>query len=195
MTRSAPLLHRFGTVLLVLLLTLLGAPNARADTSSQTSVTFDIVDQGRLDIAWAPDVPAFTVSGEAPVLTATSPPVEAIANFQLHISDTRADGNRTGYAITIQSTAFTPTRSGATIQPGQLHISAITTEPAGIRLNSAATAATLDRQITILTVESGAAAVNATVTISVALLLMPGMVATSYSGSLWFDVLPLSSGI
>jgi hypothetical protein len=170
------------------------APNVIADTSSQTSVTFEIVNEGQLDISWASEVPAFTVNGEAPVLTATSPPTEAFAEFRLVISDTRADGNRTGYAVTVQSSAFTASGSMTVIQPDQLRVSGITADPTGTHLDTIAGVA-LNQPVTILTVENGAPAVNATVTITVAMLIAPGMAAASYSGSLWFDLLPVSSGL
>lgn len=169
------------------------APSARAETAATTGVTFEIVDEGRLDISWVNSDIIFTANGQTPTLSATSPPIMVTADFQLEISDTRADGNRTGYAITVRASDFTGAGAPTYIPAGQIWISTVSASMETIPV-AGSIGATLNQPVAVLAVPDDAPPVNGTITLTIAMTLAPGIVATSYAGNLTFDVLPLSSG-
>jgi hypothetical protein len=166
----------------------LTVPLASAQTSTETSVTVSIVDEGSLDIAWASSGLAFLADGESPAMTAGSPAVTATATFSLAIADTRADGSRPGYTVSVRADAFTAEGSSSVIGPELLTIVDLGGFPEG---TSGATAigATLDAPVPLLTVASDAPAIAATIEITVAMTLPPGTAPGAYNGGLTFDVL------
>ncbi len=134
-------------------------------------------------------VVAFLADGESPALTAGSPTVIATATFSLAITDTRADGSRPGYTVSLSADAFTAEGSTTVIGPGLLTIVDLTGLPEG---TSGATAigATLDTPVPVLTVSSDAPAITTTIAITVAMTLPPGTMPGAYSGGLTFDMMP-----
>lgn len=165
------------------------APAARAGPAGTTGITFDIVDEGTLSISWGAETPAFTVNGDAPSLTATSPPVKAAATFTLLIADTRADENRTGYAIAISASIFTAEGSPTPITPDRLHIDMLTASVDGI-VNPAAIGATLDQPVTVVSTPPPAPAGDIAITLTVVMTLTPGIAPGAYSGSVTLSLLP-----
>lgn len=169
----------------------LGATTAsvQAETSAETGVSITIVDdtpidEGDLTIAWASHNATFLASGDAPTLTAANPSATVSATVSLTIDDTRTDPNRSGYAVSLRTGAFTAECSPSVIGPDQLVIANITGLPDG---TSAATA--IDQALdSPVTVANGFPAVSTTLTVTIAMTLPPG----TYSGGITFDVLPLT---
>lgn len=160
----------------------------QAQTTAETDVTIKVIDEGTLDVTWATSDATFLANGEAPALTAANPSITASATFALAIDDTRTDGNRAGYAISLRASALTVDGSGTAIEPNRLTIAAIDGLP-----EAAAIGQSLGAPVTVLTVDSGADAVSTTVTITVELTLVPGDQPGAYQGGLTFDVTPLTS--
>jgi hypothetical protein len=168
---------------------MIGGQSVSADTSSQTSVTVTIIEEGTLDIAWASQDTSFLVDGQTPALTAASPTVTATATFSLSLKDTRTEGNRTGYTLALSAEPFTAGDSG--IDPSLLTIVDVNGLPEGA---SAATAigATLDHPVIILTVANGSPAMNTTIVVTIAMAIAPGTMPGNYSGGIFFDLGPVA---
>jgi hypothetical protein len=155
-------------------------------------VLVEIVDEGTLTIGWGEESPAFLVNGESPSLTAYTPSVTATASFSLVIEDTRADESRDGYVIRLQASPFSSDGAPSAIQPGQLTVTGVTGVtglPDGIPVTTA-NGQSLDSPVNVLTVPNGAAALDTTLAITVAMTLLPGTMPGAYTGSLIFDLLP-----
>ena len=126
-----------------------------------------------------------------PSLTASTPSVTATATLDLVISDSRADGNRTGYTISLAASGFGAGGDTA-IAPSQLMVIAVNGAPDGL---SAATAIgqTLDTPVRLVTVAAGASAVDATLAVTVAMTIYAGTPPGSYNGGFSFDVQPFAA--
>ena len=156
-----------------------------AEPEASTGVTISVVPEGTFDVAWVGDAPVFLVNGSAPAPTAADPEVNATATFTLAISDTRPDESRPGYTLAISAMPFASDRG--TIEPERLTIVDLTGLPDGL---SAATAVgrTLETPVVIVVAPGGTPAVSATLTITVAMRIGPGIPAGEYSGGVAFEI-------
>jgi hypothetical protein len=112
----------------------------------------------------------------------------ATSTFSLVVTDTRPDETRAGYAISLAAQPFTADGSRTVIGPEMLSIVGVSGLPGG---GTSSLVATLDAPVTILSVADGAAAVSTTLTITIAMTLMPGMMPGNYAGAITFDVIPV----
>lgn len=183
--------RRIATVTMVLWLAMFagwGGP-VSAETGDGAPITISIVPEGMLDIGWASASVAFLVNGQAPTINATTPSVVATASFILDVTDTRPLDTRASYQVAISAGTFTAENASTTIAPSMLSIQSISGLPDGYSAVNAI-GKPLDSSVTILSVPQGAAAVDATITITVAMKITPGVASGEYSGGITYSILP-----
>jgi hypothetical protein len=163
---------------------------SNANTLDQAPVSISVVNDGALEIAWMGGAAGFLVNGEIPTLVAGTPEVVATATFELNITDTRPVATRTGYVVAISAREFAAANDSTTVTPSMLSIQSISGLPAGY-VAEAAIGARLDSPVTILTVPNGAGAVDATISITIAMTITPGIMEGSYVGNITADILPI----
>ena len=181
-TRSIP-------VLLALFVSLcLGSTPVSADTTAETGVSVVLTDAGSLDVQWGGDGIAFTLDGENPAPTASESAI-ATTTLLIVVHDTRADADRTGYVIAVASDGFTSADAATSIGPELLMVTDLTGSPDS---NAAqyVIGSTFASPVTALSVETGAAAVDTTIAVTVRMTIPSGTQPGSYTGGFTLDVTP-----
>jgi hypothetical protein len=163
------------------------SPRAAAD---ETTIEITFANAGSLSIAWASGDQAFLVNGNQPGVSSSLPATIASATFTIAIEDTRADGERPGYAIALSATEFTAEGSLTPVPAQQFAIASVSASegsgvvPTGVPQSLAA-------PVTLLTVQDEAQAVATTLTVVVEMTILPGTMPGYYLGTLMLEVLPL----
>ena len=168
-----------GIIALGTLALLAGAPDAHAETTSETGVSVEFADTGTLDIHFSDEPVQFLSNGEDPAPTAVDAAI-ATGTLTLIVHDTRADAERHGYTVAFSSTGL-ETDEGALLEASHLAVLDIEGLPEGV---SAAqlVGVTLEQPVTLLTVRDGDAAIDATLAITIQLTIPSGSMPGSYSG-------------
>ena len=185
--------HTLIMAILVLGMTMNLHKTAGAETSTTTEVIVQTVSAGEFDVHWDTSSTRFVTSdGDNPSVTATQSTV-AHATFPLVINDTRADGERPGYTISISAGAFGIAGSHYAIPADQLAITGLSGLPEGYDTSSSV-GNPLDTAVTILTVENAAPALSdTTITVTLRMEIPAGMPPGAYTGEITVGVMPLTA--
>ncbi len=167
------------------------AATAAAQTTTQTDVTVLITDTGTLDVHWGDGPFQFLANGAAPSVTAVDA-AQTTATFSIVIHDTRADSDRTGYAITLTSTGIGADGSAPLLGPEHLLISDLTGLPEGASAPNAI-GSTLVAPVTVISVAANAPAIDTTISLAISLTIPAGTFPGTYTGGFSLDVLPGAS--
>lgn len=155
--------------------TLADAPDSPSSIASGGSIEYVCTDQ-------------VTLVGND-VVPAANPSATVSASFALTIDDTRTDPNWSGYAVGLGTGSFTSEGSDSVIGPDLLTVVDVAGLPDEA---SPAIGQALDSPAIVLTVADGSPAISTTVTVTIAMILPTGTRPGTYTGSISFDVLPLS---
>jgi len=165
----------------------LGYSTASADTTAETGISVVLTEAGTLDVQWGGDDPTFTVDGENPGPTASESAV-ATTTLLIVVDDTRADAARTGYTLTVASAAFTSDEAETVIGPDLLIVTNLTGLPDSTAAQSLI-GSKFASPVTVLSVETGAAAVDTTIAITVSMTIPSGTQPGIYTGEFTLDVM------
>ena len=166
----------------------LGPMAVSADTTAETGVSVVVADAGSLDVQWGGDGIAFTLDGNNPAPTASESAI-ATTTLLIVVHDTRADADRTGYSIDVASAGFTSADAVTSIGPDLLMVTGLT----GLPDSTAAQyliGSTFLSPVTVLSVQTGAAAVDTTIAVTVRMTITSGTMPGSYTGGFTLDVTP-----
>jgi len=166
----------------------LGPMAVSADTTAETGVSVVVADAGSLDVQWGGDGIAFTLDGNNPAPTASESAI-ATTTLLIVVHDTRADADRTGYSIDVASAGFTSADAVTSIGPDLLMVTDLT----GLPDSTAAQyliGSTFLSPVTVLSVKTGAAAVDTTIAVTVRMTITSGTMPGSYTGGFTLDVTP-----
>jgi len=166
----------------------LGANTASADTTAETGVSVVLSDAGSLDVQWGGDGFAFSVDGNNPAPTASESAL-ATTTLLIVVHDTRADADRSGYTIAVASTGFTSADTETSLGPDLLMVTDLTGSPESDAAQYVI-GSTFVSPVTVLSVETGAAAVDTTIAVTVRMTIPSGTQPGSYTGGFTLDVTP-----
>lgn len=163
----------------------LWSPAAAAD-ETQIEITFANV--GSLSVNWATGDQAFLVDGAEPGVSSSSPPIIATATFTISIEDTRADGERSGYAVALSASVFTADGSQTPVPSEQFAIASVAAS-AGSGVTPTGALQSLATPVTVLTVLDEDPAVVTTLTVVVEMTILAGTMPGVYEGQLVLEVI------
>src|SRR6478735_113661 len=166
----------------------LGYSTASADTTAETGVSVVLTDAGSLDIQWGGDGFAFSVDGNNPAPTASESAL-ATTTLLIVVHDTRADADRSGYTIAVASTGFTSADTETSLGPDLLMVTDLTGSPESDAAQYVIDS-TFVSPVTVLSVETAAAAVDTTIAVTVRMTIPSGTQPGSYTGGFTLDVTP-----
>lgn len=176
-------------VILAVLVSLMPLSGA-TQSSSQTSITIDLVEEGVLTISWGSGGGEFTVDGATPTINAATPTVVARAEFTLNVADTQSEDSRHGYSISIHAGPFVSENQLWTIDPDHLSIVAVSGLP-DMAYGNTLVGRKLNQPVLLLSTD-GSVAIDASIVITVAMTIGPEVRPFTYTGSMVYSVAPLT---
>lgn len=164
-------------------------PSAAGQTSTSTGVSVQVSDKGTLEIAWLAEGYAFAGEGGGALEVSAEGGATASSVFSFDIDDTRTGANRPSYSVSLRLDPFVVNETGQTFGAESVRITAIEGLPSNVQ-SGIVLDKNLGTAVPLFSVDKTGGRIDATVSVTLTMVVPPGTGAGTYTSVATLDVIP-----